>query len=332
MPRQARIDYPGLLHHVVVRGIERRAIFMDKADYEEFLERLEHAKQDARIFAWALMPNHVHLLVRTGLQPLARFMRRLLTGYAVYFNGRHRRAGHLFQNRYKSIVCEEDAYLKVLARYIHLNPLKAGLVKGLAGLSAYPWCGHGVVIGKRKAAWQDVDGLLGHFAEHRSGALREYLRYLLAGIGEKENVDLLGGGLIRSAGGFSALAGRRRAKEYERGDARILGDGEFVNRVLRETERGDQRARKTGSMKWEQVKSKICRHFGVKDEDLAKPVRNQSLARAREALVYVALSRLGMTGESLGEAFKKTNSGISRAFYRASGWVKGDEEWLTSLN
>ena len=130
MPRKARLDASGALHHIIVRGIERRKIFRDDSDRDNFLNRIGGILRDSqtRCFAWALMPNHFHLLLRTGPVPVSNVMRRLLTGYAVSFNLRHRRSGHLLQNRYKSILCQEDAYLLELVRYIHLNPLRAKLV------------------------------------------------------------------------------------------------------------------------------------------------------------------------------------------------------------
>ena len=130
MPRKARLDASGALHHIIVRGIERRKIFRDDSDRDNFLNRIGGILRDSqtRCFAWALMSNHFHLLLRTGLVPISNVMRRLLTGYAVSFNLRHRRSGHLLQNRYKSILCQEDAYLLELVRYIHLNPLRAKLV------------------------------------------------------------------------------------------------------------------------------------------------------------------------------------------------------------
>ena len=131
MPRKARIDAPGALHHIIVRGIERRRIFSDDQDRDNFVERLGDIVTETKTFcfAWALIPNHAHILLRTGQTPLATVMRRLLTGYAVSYNRRHRRHGHLFQNRYKSILCQEDTYLLELVRYIHLNPLRAKIVK-----------------------------------------------------------------------------------------------------------------------------------------------------------------------------------------------------------
>jgi REP element-mobilizing transposase RayT len=143
MPRGPRLDAPGTLHHVIVRGIERRQIFRSDRDREDFLTRWAQVVKEgqASCFAWVLIPNHVHILVRTGATPLARMMRRLLTGYAVSFNLRHQRSGHLFQNRYKSVVCEEDNYLLELIRYIHLNAVRAGLVKTLGELDRHRWSG-----------------------------------------------------------------------------------------------------------------------------------------------------------------------------------------------
>lgn len=119
MPRKARIDAPGALHHIIIRGIERKAVFKDSADRDNSIERLGRiiTETDTGCYAWVLMTNHIHILLKTGLAPIATVMRRLLTGYAVSFNRRHRRHGHLFQNRYKSFSCKEDVYLKELEKY-----------------------------------------------------------------------------------------------------------------------------------------------------------------------------------------------------------------------
>src|SRR5512139_1540781 len=110
MPRGPRLDAPGTLHHVIVRGIEKGLIVRDDKDRQAFVARLGHVAVLTRtsVYAWALLLNHVHLLVRSSMVGLPAFMRRLLTGYAVAFNRRHERHGHLFENRYKSIVCDED--------------------------------------------------------------------------------------------------------------------------------------------------------------------------------------------------------------------------------
>jgi len=144
---------PGALHHIIVRGIERSRIFKDETDRDDFLDRLSTLVLESSIqcMAWAIVPNHTHLLFRTGDVPLSTFMRRLLTGYAVNFNRCHKRHGHLFQNRYRSILCQEESYLLELVRYIHLNPLRAKLVRGLGELDTYRYAGHSALMGTCQA-------------------------------------------------------------------------------------------------------------------------------------------------------------------------------------
>ena len=187
MPRQARLDAPGTLHHVMIRGIEGKPIFPDTQDRKDFVTRLgDLSKQtDTRILAWSLLGNHAHLLLFSGPSGLSVFMRRLLTGYAQGFNRRHKRSGHLFQNRYKSIVCEEDAYLLELIRYIHLNPLRASLVKNLWELDRYPWSGHRVLLGRGKSDWQERGYVLGQFHRKEREAIRAYRRFMEEGKGER---------------------------------------------------------------------------------------------------------------------------------------------------
>ena len=165
MPRKARIDTAGALHHIIIRGIERKKIFRDNTDRNSFLDRLGNILSESStiIYAWALIPNHVHLLLRTGAVPIATVMRRLLTGYAVTYNRRHRRHGRVFQNRYKSVLCQEDPYFLQLVRYIHLNPLRAKIVLSYSDLRNYAYAGHSVILGKRKRGWQDINHVLRYF-------------------------------------------------------------------------------------------------------------------------------------------------------------------------
>jgi REP element-mobilizing transposase RayT len=156
MPRKTRVDAPGAFHHIICRAIERRKIFYDNADRDNFLERLENIliETSTPCYGWALLPNHFHLLLRTGNASISTVMQRLLTGYAVSFNRRHRRRGHLFQNRFKSILCQENMYLKQLVRYIHLNPLRAKAVIQLSDLIKYPYSGHSAIMGGVKRDFQ----------------------------------------------------------------------------------------------------------------------------------------------------------------------------------
>jgi putative transposase len=148
MPRKARIDAPGALNHIIDRRIARKKVFDDDVDRGFFIERLGTIIQESQTqcFAWTLIPNHFHLLLKTGATPISTVMKRLLTGYAMHYNRRHNRCGHLFQNRYKSILCQEDSYLLELVRYIHLNPLRAKLVAGMDELDRYAYYGHGVLM------------------------------------------------------------------------------------------------------------------------------------------------------------------------------------------
>ena len=184
MPRLARLDAPGVLHHVIIRGIERRNIFKDDQDRNNFLERLATLLPETRIscYAWSFMSNHAHFLFRTNDVSLSTLMRRLLTGYVVTFNRRHKRYGPLFQSRYKSVLCQEDPYLKELVRYIHLNPLRAKIVSTVSELTFYEYSGHGALMGKRKRDWQEMRYVLSIFNKSIGSARKRYLAYVEAGL------------------------------------------------------------------------------------------------------------------------------------------------------
>jgi putative transposase len=158
MPRKARIDAPGALQHVMVRGIERWKIFWDERNRECFVDRLGEvlSRSHTSCFAWALMPQSRSSSVANRPTPLPTVMGRLLTGYASQFNRRHGRYGHLFQNRYKSVLCQEEVYSLELVRYIHLNPLRAKLVGDYERLKGFPYCGHSALMGRCNYEWQDT--------------------------------------------------------------------------------------------------------------------------------------------------------------------------------
>ncbi len=164
-----------------------------------------------------------------------------MTGYAVYSNRRHKRSGQLFQNRYKSMLCQEDTYLTELVRYIHLNPCRAGLVRSLEALSKYPYCGHSVLLGNQKRDWQDSDRVRCYFGKQRNRAIRHYDAFVSEGIDQGRREDLVGGGLIRSLGGWSEIKTVGLKGSHMKSDERILGDGDFVEAVLSETDEKSER-------------------------------------------------------------------------------------------
>ena len=234
MPRQARLDAPDTLHHVMGRGIERTAIFRDDTDRTDFIARLAALAERGAwtVYAWALLPNHAHLLVRTGAHPLPHSMRSLLTGYVVNFNRRHKRVGHLFQNRYKSIVVEEEPYLLELVRYVHLNPLRAKVVSELRQLARYPWTGHSALLGTVPRPWQDTQTILTQFGATAARATRAYQAFVADGLPRGRRPELGGGGLRRSVGSWAEVRALRQQGPPTLADARILGQGAFVERLL----------------------------------------------------------------------------------------------------
>ena len=165
MARGPRIDFPGACHHVYGRGIEKRDIFRDDRDRQQFLERVGFnlKRWEISCIAWALMPNHFHLLVRSWGGDLSLFMRCLLTGYSMYFNERYDRVGHLFQNRYKSRLISKESHMRVAIRYIHLNPLRGRQVKSMRELDRHPWTGHKQILTGGDAEWQDLSAMRDFF-------------------------------------------------------------------------------------------------------------------------------------------------------------------------
>ena len=181
MPRMPRRDAPGVVHHVMLRGVAQSDIFRDDVDRASLLGRLALVSQECglAVLAFAFMSNHVHLVTRTGPTPLARAMSRVNTGHALYFNRRHGRVGHLFQNRYKAVPIEDDAQLRVVIRYVHANPLEAGIVRDLAELEAFPWTGHALLVSARTSDLLDVHAALAAFgdsADAARAALRDFMR------------------------------------------------------------------------------------------------------------------------------------------------------------
>ncbi len=235
MPRGARLDAPGTLHHVMARGIEKRNIFIEDSDRKAFLSRLGKLALSTAtdIYAWALMDNHVHILLKSGPSGIAQFMRRLLTGYATMFNRTHNRCGHLFQNRYKSIVCEEEAYFLTLVGYIHLNPLRAGMLGSLDELDHYPWTGHSTIIHHDSHSWQQVRYVLEYFTHHSSDAVEAYRTFLREENMKGEQPDLDGGGVFRSYGGWSEVQSIKKRQKKLFSDERILGSSTFVRQMCR---------------------------------------------------------------------------------------------------
>jgi REP element-mobilizing transposase RayT len=304
------------LHHIIGRGIERRRIFLDDADRDDFLNRLASlAEGEAMdVYAWALLPNHFHLLCKTKSQPLSISMHRLLTGYVVNFNKRRQRHGHLFQNRFKSIVCQEDRYLRELVRYIHLNPLRSGLVNDLDCLAAFPYGGHSAVTGKIGRAWQDTGRVLSLFGQRPRHARRAYEEFVAAGASFGRKPELVGGGLVRSLGGWSEVMALRRRGERSACDQRILGDSEFVVEIVDQME---QRLRQNLRLSESRpdighVCRQVCDTCSVSPGELCSGSRRRQAVTARGALAWIAVRELGYSGADVARYLGVSTSCITR--------------------
>lgn len=202
MARRPRVFAPGLLYHVIMRGNQRQPTFLSDADYLAYLERLARYRQKHGVVLWAycLMPNHVHVLLETTGPPLAKFMQGVQQSYTQYFNRTHDKVGHLFQGRYKAIVCEKEEYLAVLIRYIHLNPVRAKLVEKPEW---YAYSGHGAYLSGQATAVLDPRPGLAVF-----GGRGAYQRFVLEGMG-----------------------GGHQADYYAAEDQRFLGTERFVTQM-----------------------------------------------------------------------------------------------------
>jgi REP element-mobilizing transposase RayT len=326
MPRKARIDAPGALHHITVRGIEKRNIFKDNSDRRSFVQRLGKILKDTKTpcYAWALMPNHFHLLLKTGLTPIATIMRRLLTGHAVYFNRRHRRWGYLFQNRYKSILCQEENYLLELVRYIHLNPLRAKQVSDLKKLEHYPYCGHSVLLGHYSNDWQSVDETLELFGKVVSEARRSYYKFVKKGINMGRRPELVGGGLIRSLGGWQAFKAFDRTDVHLKSDERILGDSDFVEEVLIKAQEQCERQYQleAAGFNIDQVAERVAALLGVKCEQVWKKGKHPKTVKARSLLCYWLVRELGITTTELARRIGISQPAISQSVKRGETIAK----------
>lgn len=329
MPRQSRIDTPGALHHIIVRGNEKRRIFEDNSDRQKFLIRLGGIliKTDTICYAWALIPNHFHLLLRTGNVPIATVMHRLLTGHAVYFNKRHHRYGHLFQNRYKSILCQEDPYFLELVRYIHLNPIRAQIVKDISSLDKYPYSGHCALMGRCENEWQDTGYVLKFFGKRINTSRSKYRGYVQKGISMGRRPDLMGGGLIRSVGGWVNLIELRNAKEYIKGDERILGEGNFVEEILKRAEEEYEKKTLLMSQGWDvdKIADHVSKLLGMETWEVWSEGKYRRIVKARSLLCYWAVRELGVTMSSLSRRLNLSSAAISKSVIRGEMIVRENQ-------
>jgi len=221
MGRRPRIHFAGAVYHVISRGNQRQAIFKGGSDYHQFQVFLGEAQKRYyfKLYAYVLMPNHFHLLMEVGSYPLSKVMQTLLYRYTRYYNKRHHKVGHLFQGRYRAILCDKESYLMELIRYLHLNPVRAGLVKDA---KEYAWSSHRNYLKGRDTGGVAVEEALSYWSKRRGEAVRRYKDFVMDGVGQGH-----------------------REEFYEVKEQRYLGEEEFIERV----EKGQERVAEAGPVK-----------------------------------------------------------------------------------
>jgi REP element-mobilizing transposase RayT len=294
MARKARVEVEGGLYHVLTRGNNRRRIFNAPTDYEKFLILLGRQKKRLPFFlyAYCLMTNHAHLLIERQADDVGRIMHRLLTGYSQYYNRRYRRIGHLLQGRHKAILCQSDRYLAELVRYIHLNPVRAHIVKQP---EQYEYSSHRAYVGLAPAGIVDIDPVLRHFGSKKKDARQRYAEFVRAGIklGHQEEF-------------------------YRAEEGRILGSDEFVDatihrlgesnrsgQIKRQNERALPRVDKEALVRAVET---VC---ALQREKFSGRGKSARLVRVKEALILVG-ARVGASNVMLSALVKLNSSTVSR--------------------
>jgi len=185
MPRQERVRSKSGYYHIMLRGNERKNIFLDEDDKLRFIETIKEKKKEDRFYLQAicLMDNHIHMMMSEGTENIAQIIKRITVSYVYYFNKKYKRIGHLFQDRYKSEAVEDDNYVLALARYIHQNPIKAGMVERLED---YKWSSYNGYINKNAYISKIIDAeiVLELFSKDRGEALKKFKEYSNASYNE----------------------------------------------------------------------------------------------------------------------------------------------------
>lgn len=295
MPRQPRIHSPGLLYHVICRGNQKMPVFLDDQDFRAYLARIaeSHAEFPFRLYAYALMGNHVHLLMEAGKQPIAKPMQIIQQRYTQYFNKKYDKIGHIFHGRYKAIVCDRDAYLLELIRYIHLNPVRAGAVKDP---SEYPWTSHNSYLAKKVDPWLDRDAILQQFAEGLEMAQKRYLDFVMGAIQEGHREDL-----------------------YAVQEQQILGDTDFVESLP--IGDAEPEPEKQTQYSLEMIEKAVADAIGIKRNELHELRRDNQVVIYRGMVGLLAIE-CGHKLEKTANHFKRDSSSMSRTILRAKSALK----------
>ncbi len=294
MARRPRLFAPGVLYHVIVRGNQRQKTFTAESDYQAYIERLARyrKKYDYVLHAYCLMPNHVHLLVESSEQPLAKFMQGLQQSYSQYFNLRHRKTGHVFEGRYKAILCQKDQYLLQLIRYIHLNPVRAGMVRSP---ERYRYSGDHVYLQGKATETIDPATVLSML-----GGKRAYRRFVQDGLSEGHKEEY-----------------------YAVEDQRFLGAEGFGERLLKKEP--DLSGKKLTRRSIETVTRELAKLLKIEVRSLRSPDRGWAISKARTIAAYVLVRRLGYRLSDVAAYFGRDMATLATLLARLSDRMQAND-------
>jgi putative transposase len=286
MARKTRIEYEGAFYHVIIRGNQRQKVFKDEEDFQKYLTLLAFYRERYKYFlyAYVLMNNHVHLLIETRKIPLFKIIQGISQSYTMYFNRKYRTVGHLFQGRYKAIVCDKDEYLLSLVKYIHLNPVRARIAKEVG---EYRWSSEESYSGKRKGDIVDTDQVLRMFSEDKSQARKLYRAYIDDGTSVKKQ-DIYG------------TIGQR-----------ILGDEQFVETVMERIEGGIEGKKRWHGYSFEEITKAVEHMSGTTLRQLRDKSRGRNILTGRK-LASLAAKGYGYKGKEIAAYLRKDPSVITR--------------------
>lgn len=305
MARKPRIEFEGAFYHIITRGNQRQKIFKDERDYEKYLEILSRYKSQYKFFlySYTLMNNHVHLLVETQEIPLSKILQGINQSYTMYFNKRYKTVGHLFQGRYKAILCDKDTYLLSLIKYIHLNSVRA---KAAKIPKEYKWSSHFNYVERVEGGIVDIDQVLRMFSEDKARARKLYRAYIADGISiKKEDI-------------------------YRTVDQRILGDERFVEKVTEKTEEGIEWGRKKHEYSLEEIAKKVGQIFGITLRQLREKSKDREITTVRKLMSFVA-KEYGYKGKEIAKYINKDPVVVTRYLKERNNFREEVERICSSL-
>jgi len=299
----------------MARGIDGIDIFSDDEDRFQFLQYIHVyvIPAEIRCYAWALMPNHYHLVIRSSDRELAIMMKPLNSGYARYYNKKHGRRGYLFQDRFKSVASQDQLYLEEMIRYVHLNPVRAGICSGLDELDSYPWCGHAVLMGTRACGFQDVDTVLKRFGKDRLSARKGYRQFLENGLVDKDN------SIINAIRASSAGKSDRSNPALW-----VIGDQKFVERAAEKDHERRLRLVRYAANGWnlEQVCRHVANALGINESDMMVRGRGDRRSAGRKMVAYLAHRQLEIPVSAVARYFNIGQSSVSEMLAEGEILVK----------